>query len=89
MCRNIKRLYNYDPPVSQEEIREAALQYVRKISGFHQPSKANAAVFQIAVEAITAASGDLLMALQTNAPRRNRAEEAARVKRLAAHRLTR
>jgi len=89
MCRNIKRLYNYDPPASQDEIQEAALQYVRKISGFHQPSKANEAAFQIAVLAIAAASSNLLNALQTDAPRRSRAEDKARAQARAADRFAR
>ena len=89
MCRNIKRLYNYDPPASPVEIQEAALQYVRKISGFHQPSKTNEAAFQLAVEAVTAASSDLLNALQTDAPRRSRSDDMARAKARAAGRFGR
>lgn len=68
MCRNIKTLYHYDPPVTDEEIRAAALQYVRKISGFNKPSKANQAAFQAAVEAVTAVSTTLLNELETDAP---------------------
>ena len=87
MCRNIKPLYNFEPPVSEEEIRAAALQYVRKISGFNQPSRANEAAFQAAVESVAAASTALLAALQTGAPPKNRAEETARAKARAAKRF--
>jgi hypothetical protein len=88
MCRNIKTLYNFEPPVTQDEIRAASLQYVRKISGFAKPSKANEAAFQAAVEAIAAVSGQLLGALETNAPPKNRAEEAARAHARAAERFS-
>jgi hypothetical protein len=88
MCRNIKTLYNFEPPVTQDEIRAASLQYVRKISGFAKPSKANEAAFQAAVEAIAAVSGQLLSALETNAPPKNRAEEAARAHARAAERFS-
>ncbi len=77
MCRNIKILFNFDPPVTDEEIRAAALQFVRKISGFNKPSKANEAGFQAAVEEVAAASARLLHSLETTAPPRNREEEAA------------
>jgi hypothetical protein len=77
MCRNIQPLFNYDPPVSEADIRAAALQFVRKISGFNKPSQANEAAFQAAVDEIAAASGKLLGSLETNAPRRNRAAEIA------------
>jgi hypothetical protein len=80
MCRSIKPLYNFEPPATEEEIRAAAIQYVRKISGFQKPSKANQAVFDAAVEAITAASSRLLDALETNAAPRDRQVEAAKVK---------
>lgn len=80
MCRNIKPLFNYDPPVSDEEVREAALQYVRKISGFSKPSKVNEAVFLSAVDAITAASQNLLGSLETKAAPRNREDEIARAR---------
>ena len=80
MCRNIKMLFNFDPPVTEEEIRAASLQYVRKISGFSKPSHANEEVFQRAVEEVAAASARLLSALETNAPQRNREEEAAKAK---------
>ena len=78
MCRSIKTLYNFEPPVTAEEIRAAALQFVRKLSGFHKPSKANEAVFARAVDDIAQASGTLLAALETHAPPRDRAEVAAR-----------
>jgi hypothetical protein len=80
MCRNIKMLFNFDPPVTDEEVRAAALQFVRKISGFNKPSKANESAFNTAIDEITAASARLLAALETTAPRRNREEEAARAK---------
>jgi hypothetical protein len=80
MCRNIKMLFNFDPPVTEEEIRAASLQFVRKISGFQKPSKANEAAFVLAVEEVAAASARLLAQLETNAPKRNREEEAARAR---------
>jgi hypothetical protein len=80
MCRNIKVLYNFDPPVSDEEILAASLQFVRKVSGFNKPSKANEAAFYAAVEEIALAAGKLMNALQTNAPPRNRTVEAAKAK---------
>jgi len=80
MCRNIKMLFNFDPPVTEEEIRAASLQYVRKISGFAKPSHANEAAFNLAVDEIAAASGRLLATLETTAPHRSREEEAARAK---------
>ena len=80
MCRNIKILFNFDPPVTDEEIRAASLQYVRKISGFQKPSHANEAAFQQAVEEIAAASARLLRSLETTAPHRTREEEAAKAK---------
>jgi hypothetical protein len=89
MCRNIKPLYNFDPPASQAEIHEAALQFVRKVSGFRKPSKANEAAFQAAVEAIAAASSQLLGSLETNAAPRNRLEETARAHARAAQRFAR
>jgi len=76
MCRNIKVLYNFEPPATQEEIRAAALQYVRKISGFAKPSAANAAAFEHAVEDVARASSVLLESLVTSAPARNREAEA-------------
>jgi hypothetical protein len=80
MCRNIKTLFNFEPPTTHDEIRAAALQFVRKVSGFNKPSKANEAAFIAAVEAITAASTTLLGALETNAPPKNREEEAAKAR---------
>jgi hypothetical protein len=87
MCRNIKTLFNFEPPVTDEEIRAASLQFVRKISGFHAPSKGNEAAFQAAIEEVSAASGRLLRSLRTNAPARNRGEEAAKAKARAAMRF--
>ena len=80
MCRNIRTLFNFEPPVTDAEVRAASLQFVRKISGFAKPSKANEATFLAAVEAVAAASRELLDALETNAPPRNREEEAAKAK---------
>lgn len=77
MCRNIRRLFNFEPPVTEEEIRAASLQFIRKISGFNKPSKANEPAFVAAVEAISAVSSNLMRELETNASPRNRAEEAA------------
>ena len=88
MCRNIRTLFNFEPPVTDDEIREAALQFVRKVSGFHKPSKANEVTFLAAVEEIAAASRNLLSLLETNAPPRNRAEEAARARARAAQRFS-
>jgi hypothetical protein len=78
MCRNIKVLFNFDPPVSNEEAHEAALQYVRKISGFHEPSQVNEAAFYKAVETVAAASKELLHSLHTTAHPKNREVEAAK-----------
>jgi len=80
MCRNIKMLFNFDPPVTDEEVRAASLQYVRKISGFSKPSKANEAAFDAAIEEVASTSIRLLRSLETNAPPRNREEEAAKAK---------
>lgn len=80
MCRNIKTLFNFEPPVSEDEVRAAALQYVRKVSGFSKPSKANEAAFNAAVEQIAAVSRELLSSLQTQAPPRNREVEAAKAR---------
>ncbi|HJS29330.1 MAG TPA: DUF2277 domain-containing protein [Anaerolineales bacterium] len=88
MCRNIKPLFNFDPPVTDEEVREAALQFVRKISGFSKPSKANEAAFLAAVDAVAAATTDLLASLETNASPRSRAEQIARARRRAAERFS-
>ena len=80
MCRNIRMLFNFDPPVTEEEIRAASLQFVRKVSGFTKPSKANEVAFVTAVDEIAAVSRRLLSGLDTNAPPRSREEEAARAK---------
>ena len=80
MCRNIKTLFNFDPPVTEEEIRAASLQFVRKISGFTKPSKANEALFLNAVDEVAGISARLLYSLETNAPPKNREEEAARAR---------
>ena len=80
MCRNIRPLFNFDPPVTPEEVRAAALQFVRKISGFTKPSKANEAAFEAAVEEVAKVSQRLLHSLETTAPMRNREEEAAKAK---------
>ena len=87
MCRNIKILFNFDPPVTEQEIRSASLQFVRKISGFNKPSKANEAAFLAAVDEIAAVSARLLHSLETTAPARNREEEAAKAKARAAQRF--
>jgi hypothetical protein len=87
MCRNIKTLFNFDPPVTAEEIRAASLQFVRKITGFNKPSKANEASFLAAVDEITGISTRLLRALETNAPPKNREDEAAKAKVRAAQRF--
>jgi hypothetical protein len=87
MCRNIRTLHNFDPPASDEEVSAAALQYVRKISGFTKPSRANEEAFQRAIEAVTAASTELLGALHTAAPPRNREVEAAKARARAAQRF--
>lgn len=89
MCRNIKPLFNFEPPASEEEIRLAALQYVRKVSGFTRPSKANEAAFQAAVDAIAEISGTLLNSLQTQAPAKDREEEAARARARSQQRFAR
>ena len=80
MCRNIKTLFNFDPPVTEEEVRAASLQFVRKISGFVKPSKANEGAFLAAVDEVAAVSMRLLTALETTAPPKNREEEAAKAK---------
>ena len=87
MCRNIKPLFNFEPPVQDEEVRVAALQYVRKISGFNNPSRANEAAFYAAVDETTTASSRLLASLETNAPPRNRGLEAAKARARAARRF--
>ena len=87
MCRNIKTLFNFDPPVTDAEIRDASLQFVRKISGFTKPSKANEDAFQAAVEEISLISARLLASLETNAPPKDREEEAAKKKARSAERF--
>ena len=89
MCRNIKTLYNFEPPVTEDEIRAASLQFVRKVSGFKQPSKANQAVFLAAVDEIAAVTGNFLSSLETKAPAKNRAEEADKARARAAQRFSR
>ena len=86
MCRNIKTLFNFDPPATDEEIRAASLQFVRKLSGFTRPSKANEEAFDRAVEEVTAAARELLGSLVTNAPPRDRQVEAAKARARAAER---
>ena len=80
MCRNIRTLFNFDPPVTAEEVQNASLQFVRKISGFTKPSKANEAAFLTAVDEIAAVSSRLIRSLETNAPPKNREEEATKAK---------
>jgi hypothetical protein len=87
MCRNIRTLFNFDPPVTGDEIRNASLQFVRKISGFGKPSKTNESAFQAAVDEIAEVSERLLRSLATNAPPKNREEEAAKAKARAADRF--
>jgi hypothetical protein len=87
MCRNIKTLFNFDPPVNEEEIRAASLQFVRKITGFNKPSKANEVSFGAAVDEIAGISARLLHSLETTAPPKNREEEAAKAKARAAERF--
>ncbi|HEY3331036.1 MAG TPA: DUF2277 domain-containing protein [Capsulimonadaceae bacterium] len=89
MCRNIRTLYNFEPPVTADEIHSAALQFVRKISGFNKPSKANEAAFESAVAEIAAASTRFLDALETTAPPRDREVEAAKARAAAAERYAR
>jgi hypothetical protein len=87
MCRNIKMLFNFDPPVTPEEVRAASLQYVRKISGFSKPSRANEAAFQTAIDEIAAASSRLLASLETAALPHNREDEAAKARARSAQRF--
>ena len=87
MCRNIKPLFNFDPPVTAEEIRSASIQFVRKISGFNKPSKANEGPFLTAIDEISEASTRLLRSLETNAPPKHREEETAKAKARAAERF--
>jgi hypothetical protein len=88
MCRNIKTLYNFDPPVTPEEVRAASLQFVRKITGFNKPSKANESAFLAAIDEVAAASTRLLASLETAAPAKNREEEAAKAKARAAEKFS-
>jgi len=87
MCRNIKPLFNFDPPVTPEEVRAASLQFVRKITGFHKPSKANEAAFEAAIDEIAHTSMRLMSSLETTASPRNREEEAAKARARAAVRF--
>jgi len=89
VCRNIKTLFNFEPPVTDEEIRAASLQFVRKVSGFTKPSKANEAAFLAAIDEVAAASRNLLNALETSAPPRTREAEAAKARVRAAQRFAR
>ncbi len=88
MCRNIKPLFNFEPPVTDDEIRSAAIQFVRKVSGFNTPSQANQAAFLAAVDQIATASRTLLSSLETNAAPKNRAEEAAKARVRSAQRFS-
>ena len=87
MCRNIRTLYNFDPPATEEEINAAALQYVRKISGFNKPSRANEVAFNEAIDAVASASKELLDQLRTSAPAKNREQEAMKARARAAQRF--
>ncbi|HKR32448.1 MAG TPA: DUF2277 domain-containing protein [Terriglobales bacterium] len=87
MCRNIKNLFNFDPPVTSDEVRDASLQFVRKISGFNKPSRANEAAFNAAIDEISTSAERLLQSLQTSAPTRNREEEAAKARARAQERF--
>jgi len=87
VCRSIKTLFNFDPPATEEEIRAASLQFVRKVSGFNKPSKTNEAAFLAAVDEIAAISRTLLGSLETTAPPRNRGDEAAKARSRAAQRF--
>jgi len=89
VCRSIKTLFNFEPPVTDEEIRAASLQFVRKLSGFNKPSKANEAAFAAAIDEIAASSRNLLGALETSAPARTREAEAAKARARAAQRFPR
>jgi hypothetical protein len=87
MCRNIKTLFNFDPPVTEDEVKAASLQFVRKITGFNKPSKANEPAFLAAIDEIAAISNRLLRSLETTAPPKNREEEAAKARARAAERF--
>ena len=86
MCRNIRTLYNFEPAATDDEVRAAAVQYVRKISGFNKPSQANAAPFERAIDAVAAVSAQLLSELETSAPPKDREAEAAKARARAAQR---
>jgi hypothetical protein len=88
MCRNIKKLFNFEPPVTEAEIRSASFQFVRKLSGFNKPSKANEAAFQSAVEQIAAVAQQLLSTLETTSPPKNRDHEAAKARTRSAQRFS-
>ncbi len=88
MCRNIKPLYHFEPPATEDEVRAAALQYIRKVSGFNRPSKANEAAFEAAVDAVAAATQALIQSLETNAPPRDRVVEIERAKARSARRFS-
>lgn len=87
MCRNIKTLFNFDPPATSDEVRASAIQFVRKLSGFNKPSQANQAAFDLAVERVAAATQEMLNSLVTNAPARDRETEAIRAKERASRRF--
>jgi hypothetical protein len=87
VCRNIKTLFNFEPPVTEDEIKAASLQFVRKITGFNKPSQANEAAFLSAVDEVAAASSRLLVSLETHAPPKNREDEAAKAQARAAERF--
>ena len=87
MCRNSKTLFNFEPPVTEDEVRAASLQFVRKITGFNKPSKSNEAAFNSAIEEIAAISGKLLRSLETSAPPRDREEQAAKARARAQERF--
>ena len=87
MCRNIRTLYNFEPPATEEEVRASALQFVRKLSGFHKPSRVNEAVFERAVDEVARAAERLLADLVTTAPKRDREQEAAKARARAAQRF--
>jgi hypothetical protein len=89
MCRNIKTLFNFDPPVTHEEVRASSLQFVRKLSGFNKPSRANEAAFALAVDEVTRIATTLLQSLETSAPPRNRDDEAAKARARSAQRFAR
>ncbi len=89
MCRNIRPLFNFDPPTTEEEIRAASLQFIRKISGFTKPSRANEEAFLLAVDEVSAVASRLLERLETNAPPKNREEEAAKARARSADRYAR